>query len=396
MRFHLAQAGIALLLIGSLASAQAPAPQKTKMVEEVFKNVQALKGISVDDFLQTMGVMSAAIGYDCAECHNNAGTDQVKWEADDNPRKVIARRMVRMVQAINKDHFFNRQNVTCWTCHRGRDRPGLTPTMETVYGQGPQDPDDVLTQIPGQPQAAQLLDKYIEAIGGAAKLAVLKSYTATGTSVGFGGFGGGATVEINAKAPDMRSTWIQFKSETGRPDAIRVTNGKTAWVKSPLAVLLEYQLTGNELAGARLDAMLAFPGQIKTIFTGLKVSAPQSISDLPGPSSQTAAEKSTGIGQDRVVNVVQGTGPGNTLTTMYFDQKSNLLLRVIRYTATPIGRAPTQVDLADYRDVNGVLIPFRMTFAWLDGRDAIQLDKIQANASIPDAKFNTPESVAGK
>ena len=82
MRFHPALAGITFVSLGSITSAQTPAPQKAKMVEDVFKNVQALKGISVDDFLQTMGVMSAAIGYDCAECHNNAGTDQVKWEAD--------------------------------------------------------------------------------------------------------------------------------------------------------------------------------------------------------------------------------------------------------------------------------------------------------------------------
>jgi outer membrane lipoprotein-sorting protein len=394
MKRYLPIAAIAFLSLTTIASAQAPA--KPKMVEEVFKNVQALKGISVDDFLQTMGIMSAAIGYDCAECHNNAGTDQVKWEADDNPRKVIARRMVNMVQAINKDHFFNRQNVTCWTCHRGRDKPGLTPTMDIVYGMGPQDPDDVLTQIPGQPAATAIIDKYIEAVGGAAKVAALKSYSATGSSMGFGGFGGGASVKIEAKAPGMRSTWIQFPKETERPEAIRVTNGQTAWVKTPLAVITEYPLTGNELSGAKVDAMLGFPGQLKTMFTGLRSAAPQTISDLPGPSSQTNTAKDTGIGQDRLVNVVQGTAAGNTLVTMYFDQQTNLLLRVVRYTATPIGRAPTQVDLGDYREVAGVKLPHRMTFAWLDGRDAIQLNTITPNVNIPDAKFSTPETVAGK
>ena len=38
-------------------------------------------------------------------------------------------------------------------------------------------------------------------------------------------------------------------------------------------------------------------------------------------------------------------------------------------------------------------MPFRLTFAWLDGRDAIQLDKIQTNVAIPDSRFNTPESL---
>src|SRR5262249_20386399 len=169
-----------------------------------------------------------------------------------------------------------------------------------------------------------------------------------------------------------------------------------AWVKTPLAVLTEYQVTGNEFPGARLDALMSFPAQIKTVFTNVRVAAPQTISDLPGPSSQTAAEKANGIGQDRLVNVLQGTGPGGTLTTMYFDQQSGLVLRLVRYTATPIGRAPTTMDFADYRDVNGVRYPFRLTFAWLDGRDAIQLDKITTNVNIPDATLSTPEPVAGQ
>jgi len=383
-------AGSAVLWMASVAKPQsAPKPQ---MAEQVFKNVQALKGITVDDFLGTMGIMSAAVGFDCSECHNNAGTDKVDWAADDNPKKVTARRMVTMVQAINRDNFNNRQNVTCWTCHHGRDRPSTTPTMEFVYGPGPQDMDDVLRQEPGQSSAAEILDKYIQAIGGAQKLATLKSYVATGTSVGFGGFGGGGEVHIYSKSPDLRTTIIEFKKETERPDSIRTCNGKTAWIKTPLTVLGEYQLTGTELEGAKLDAEMAFPGQIKQILTSPRVSIPTSISDLPGPSSQTASEKKVGIGQDVGVNVVQGTGPGGTLTTLYFDQKTGLLLRMKRYGRTPIGRVPTQMDFSDYRDVGGIKFPFSLTFAWLDGRDAIQLSDIKLNVAIPDSKFNTPES----
>ena len=79
-------------------SGQAAAPTKPPMVEDVFKNVQALKGISVDDFMLTMGIMSAAVGSDCVGCHPSAGTDHVDW-ALDTPRKRTARRMVQMVTA---------------------------------------------------------------------------------------------------------------------------------------------------------------------------------------------------------------------------------------------------------------------------------------------------------
>jgi photosynthetic reaction center cytochrome c subunit len=391
-----AAAGAGVLWLASVTTPQAAAQAKPKMAEEVFKNIQVLKGITVDDFLGTMGIMSAAVGFDCSECHTNAGTDKVDWASDDNPKKVTARKMVTMVGAINRENFNNRLNVTCWTCHHGRDRPSTTPTLEFVYGPGPQDMDDVLSQMPGQQSAAAILDKYIQALGGAEKLAGLKSYIATGTSVGFGGFGGGGEVHLYAKAPDMRTTWIQFKAETERPDSIRTTNGKTAWIKTPLTILGEYQMTGTEFEGAKLDAEMSFPGQIKQILTSPRVSTPTSISDLPGPSSQTNSEKSVGIGQDRAVNVVQGTGPGGTLATLYFDQQTGLLLRMVRFGRTPIGRVPTQMDFADYRDVGGIKFPFRLTFAWLDGRDAIQLNQIQTNVSIPDSKFNTPESVKGQ
>jgi hypothetical protein len=155
-------------------------------------------------------------------------------------------------------------------------------------------------------------------------------------------------------------------------------------------VLTDYQLSGVELDGATLDAELGFPGQIKQVLTNLRVSLPTTISDLSGPSSQTATESGVGLGQDRLVNVMQGTGPRGMLVTLYFDQKTGLLMRMVRYGKTQIGRVPTQIDYSDYRDVGGIKMPFHMTFAWLDGRDAIQLSEIQTNVPIDDAKFGRP------
>jgi hypothetical protein len=59
----------------------------------------------------------------------------------------------------------------------------------------------------------------------------------------------------------------------------------------------------------------------------------------------------------------------------------------VRYSKSPIGRIPTQIDFSDYREVGGIKMPFRLVFAWLDGRDSIQLDKIQVNANIEPSKF---------
>jgi len=374
-----------MALVTPRTASQAPGHN----AEDVFKNIQALKGIPVDDFMGTMGIMCAALGFDCSDCHPGAGTVKVDWAAD-NPRKNVARKMVRMVAAINNDNFSKRQMVTCWTCHHGRDRPSQTPSMEQMYGPASQEMDDVLKQEPGQPPAAQIIDRYLQAIGGVEKLSSVKSYIAHGTSVGFGGFGGGGRVQIFAQAPDHRATWIDFPKEPARGVSVRSYDGKVGWLRTPLTVLGEYELTGGELDGARLDALLSFPANMKESLKNLRVSMPTTITDLPGPSSQTGQEVPAGAQKERLVNVVQGTGPRDSLATLYFDQESGLLVRIVRYGRSPIGRVPTQIDYGDYREVNGVKMPYRLLFAWLGGRDAIQLTDVQTNVAIDSARFGRP------
>ena len=380
----------AVALVGAgLAFAQAAPPQKPLMAEEVFKNVRALKGIPVDDFIETMGLISAALSFDCSDCHTNAGTDKVDWAAD-TPRKVIARTMVTMVANLNKNSFGGRQAVTCWTCHRNRDKPLVTPVFETIYGEPTLAPDDVVATAQGLPSPESILDKFIQASGGAQRLAGLTSIDGKGTSAGFGGFGGGGAVEIAAKAPDKRATIILFKAETNRGDQIRTYDGATGWVRTPLNVLGEYQLIGGDLDGARFDAQLSFPGQIKKILTNLKTGSPTTISDLPVSHSQAAVQANTAAGKTYNVDVVQGNGPRGLLVTLYFDKQTGLLARELRYSQTPIGRVPTEIDFADYRDINGIKLPFRISYVWLDGRDSILLNEIKTNVSIDETKFGRP------
>jgi hypothetical protein len=346
------------------------------LAREAFKNVQVMGDMPVDDFMTSMGLMCASLAFDCADCHEAAGTQFVDWAAD-TPKKRMARRMVSMVQAINRDNFGGRVVVTCWTCHRNRDRPSVAPTMDVMYGEPTLEPDVVIVQQPGMPTAASILDKYIAAAGGAQRLSQLSSYTATATSVGFGGFGGGGQVEIYAEAPDKRTTIIRFPDAPDRGDSTRSYNGSEGWIRTPLSVLGEYQLSGNELDGARVDAMLGFPAQIKTVLTNLRVGFPESIGE-------------------RSVQVVQGDGPNGLLVTLYFDSETGLLARVIRYSRSPIGRMPTQVDYADYRDVNGIKMPFTWTFSWLDGRDTFNLTDIRLDVPIDDARFQKPSTAVAR
>src|ERR1700686_2776185 len=124
----------------SVALAQGPATPQ--MSEVALKNIQVLKGIPVDEFMGTMGLFSAALSVCCGDCHTGAGTSNPKGE-DDPPRKRMARRMIQMVNAINKDSFGGRQVVTCWTCHRGTPSPAVTPSIDAIYGEPVIVPSDV-------------------------------------------------------------------------------------------------------------------------------------------------------------------------------------------------------------------------------------------------------------
>jgi len=355
----------------AVAWGQTPAP-KTQNAGEAFKNVttSTLKGLTVSDFLGSMGVMAAALGYDCADCHIAAGTDKVNWEFD-TPKKKTARKMVEMVAVINKTNFAGVQMVTCWTCHHGRFMPSTTIGLDALYGTPNDERNDIVVPGEGQPPATQILDKYIQAVGGAQKLAGLTSYIATGSSLGYEGLGGGGSFQIFAKSPDQSTTQISFKDHPERGDSTRAYNGSAGWIKSPRGLFPAYDLTGSELDGARLDALLSFPGQIKTALSSWRVGTLDSIGD-------------------KEVQVVQGSGPRGLLATLYFDTKTGLLVRVVRYSASPIGRVPTQMDYSDYRDVNGIKFPFKYTFSWLDGRDSFQLSDVKINVPIDAAKFGKP------
>jgi len=137
----------------------------------------------------------------------------------------------------------------------------------------------------------------------------------------------------------------------------------------------EYQLTASAAEGGKLDGELAFPGNIKSFFNTWRVSYPANID-----------------GHD--VNVVQGSGPLGFIATFYFDKQTNLLLRMVRYANSAVGRVPTQIDFSDYRPVAGVMMPFKRTYGWVSGREEYTLTDIKPNVAVDDAKFVKPPTPA--
>jgi len=354
----------------ALVAGQAPATAGAQMSDQVFKNVQILKGIPVDEFMGTMGLFSAALTVCCGDCHTGAGTSNPKWE-DDPPRKRTARRMMQMVAAINRDNFNGRQVVTCWTCHRGSQRPMATPPLDRLYGEPTIEPPDIIPPATsGEPTVDQIFDKYIQALGGPARLAGLTSYAAKGTAMPFGD-PDVYPAEIYAKAPSQLATTVHQQEG----DMVRTFDSRQGYFLLPLTVVEVYPWTAGANEGAKLDAEMAFPGQIKQFLTNWRVGFSSTVND-------------------KDVRVVQGTGPSGLVGTFYFDKDSGLLVRMVRYTNSAMGRVPTQIDYSDYRDVAGVKMPYKWSYAWLSGREEFSLTEIQPNVAIDAAKFAKPVPVS--
>ncbi len=369
------------LLVAASANGQVAGPrteEKPLMAEDVFKNVQVLKGIPVKEFMNTMGFFSAATNLNCIDCHSPQ-SESLEGYAIDTPRKQTARRMVLMVNQINQSNFGGRRLVTCYTCHRATDRPEAIPSLLDQYSVPEDDPNRVEV-IPDGPvqsvkkiSADQILDKYIEAIGGAAQVAKLTSLVGKGMYEGYDTLSAKVPVDIVANAPNRLTTIVH----TQNGDSVSTYDGTNGWIAAADKLMRVLPLTGGDLEGARMDASLSFPARIKQEF--------QWRTGFPSVSID-----------DRPVEVIQNAARGANGAKLYFDSESGLLVRQVRFVDTAVGVIPTQVDYSDYRTVAGVKVPFRRVITWTDGRSTIELSQVQPNARIDAAQFAKPAPPTGK
>jgi len=350
-------------------AAQTAAVEKQPKAEDVFTNVQVLKGIPVSEFMNTMGFFSASLGLNCVFCHVPESLQDWKKFAEDVPRKRIARNMIAMVNGINKSSFGGRAVVTCYSCHHGNERPKPIPSLAMQYGTPEEDPNEI--EVPPQavagPSAEQLLDKFIAATG-AARLNHT-GFKIAGTYEGYETYHQKVPFELWVKAPAQMASVVH----TQNGDSTTVYDGSEGWVASPNnPVMLLPMSAGAESDGARLDAQLFFPSEIKQALSQWRAGFPQ-----------------TSVG-DKDVQVVEGIGAGRTRTKLFFDLETGLLVRQLRYVTTVIGTNPYQVDYSDYRDVGGVKLPHQWTVTWTNGQSVWRVNEIQVDAAIPASRFAKP------
>lgn len=356
---------VALLLLascvagasGELSAQNVAQKPEAKTAEQRFKNIQVLKGIPADQLVPSMQFISASLGVDCEFCHVEHQMDK-----DDKKEKVAARKMIKMMFEINANDFEGKREVTCYTCHRGSPHPAGTPTisagpgmsMAHVHG-------DEHGDAAGLPTGAQILDKYLAAIGGADALKKIRSRVQKGTLTAMGN---NYPIEVYSEAPDKR---ISISHPTGG-DSVMAYNGQVGWMSLRGGI---HRMTGADAEAARMDAELYFPLRVREMYAKFEV--------RPG-------EEVAGHPTIRVTAQGQGKAP----LELYFDPESGLLVRLVRYAETPLGRNPTQIDYADYRALDGVKIPYRWAVGRPNGVFTIQIEQTQQNVPIDEKLFVAP------
>ena len=353
------------LAVALLAQAQGgPGNPEGKTAEQVYKNIKVLNGTPADQLIESMHLIRGALGVECEFCH-----DEQDRSLDTKKPKETARDMMRMVMEINKNSFKGRQEVTCYTCHRGSSDPASTLVLPV-----PEAREESKLALPS---IDQVLAKYVDALGGEQAIRKVTSRVITGTQFIPTGPGGAipvpAELERDEKAPNLVVNIYRTPTYT-ISDGF---DGTKAWAQNMQGRVNEPGATDQ--MRAKRDADFYLPLDLKQTYMQMTVRGVTRVNDHDA-------------------YVVIARPQGDSAVRLYFDIQSGLLLRKLTVLPTPLGNAPYQMDFDDYRDTgSGVKFPYLITMTPATPRSTpetsatIRVTKVQDNAPVESSKFAKPQ-----
>jgi zinc protease len=216
------------------------------------------------------------------------------------------------------------------------------------------------------PSAEQVLKHYVEAIGGRAAWEKLHSRVSKGTIEIPAMNNLSGTIEVHMKAPNSILVVINL----GGAVIEQGFDGTTAWSDDPRNGLRV--LSGGELEDEKREASFYHALDLQKIYSKMTV---------------TGTEK---IGE-RDAYVVEATPPGGgDADKLYFDAQSGLEVRSVNHRHTPDGSLEFSANIGDYRDVDGIKLPFRVEQASAQSAFTIKFTDIQHNVDLADSQFAKP------
>ena len=332
-------------------------PPAEQTVEQKYKNIQVLKGMPVSQMRPMMSYISASLGTTCGACHVKNG-DNWEFDKDDKKAKQTARKMIQMTMDINKNFFQGKLEVSCQTCHQGQDHPAGVPPLPRVM------PKEEPKSNEPWPTPQQILAKYTQAVGGKEAIEKIKTSWLKGTSVAANGQS--FPLEIHYASPDKLSLNVSLPQGA----TTQKLNGQSGWLKNARE---DRAMDNVEVVRAKDLAWSLEPLQLKEPYPRLTFGGVEKIGD-------------------RACDILRMTLPDKRRVRFYFDKESGLLVRRIVLTETPIGLDPEQTDYEDYREVDGVKLPFTIRTSYLDtfSSSTRKFAEVKSNAQIESAQFNLP------
>jgi zinc protease len=211
----------------------------------------------------------------------------------------------------------------------------------------------------------QILDKYIQAIGGKAAIEKITSSIQKGTFE-IPAMGLKASVEAYSKAPNRQ---LEIVDLGGYGTSQMGYDGTNAWAQDPQTGLRD--IKGVELASLKRKYEFHRELKFKEQYAKLEVKGKEKV----------------GNGEAYVIEATPAEGSAEKF---FFDTQSGLLVRNDSEEEGPQGKIPVKTYLEDYKEVDGLKVPFTTRQETPFGNIVVTLTEIKHNVPIDDAKFNKP------
>jgi hypothetical protein len=347
-----------------IVSSTGVAAQTEQNSDQVYKNVQVLKGVPASQFMNTMFVQRYALGVSCSFCHVDG-----QWEKDDKPAKAKAREMERMVLDLNTN-VFHETKVNCMTCHRGAVKPqSEIVASRLTFDQmlGPRRRPAALTTPVSLPSVDSVFNRYIAALGGRDSLARTTGIATKGNLI----TSEGRVVPFEEDFTTSPSRWVYVRHFGGSlGDFVTGFDGSIAWNKDNRGSIT---YDGPQRGRSVLSAELAYPLGIRGLYRDLEVIG----TEMVGASQALV-----------VAGVAKAT---NSRERLYFDSTNGFLVRRSVSSDGVFGSFTSDTYFENYQSIDGVMMPTLVSQFSPDDGTVRKLTSVEHNSAIDAARFARPQ-----
>jgi hypothetical protein len=217
------------------------------------------------------------------------------------------------------------------------------------------------------PSVDQILNRYVQALGGKAAMERLTSLSLTGTmEVPAAGLSGKA--EVITRAPNKYLLRVEIE---GFGQVTQAYDGSAGWYQDPISGLRD--VTGLELAQLKREADFHREGHLKDVYAKLAIKGKEKVG-----------------GSDAYV--IEATPPEGGTEKLYFDTQTGLLVRTDAVSHSPQGEIPAETYLEEYKEISGVKIPFTIRQVSSVVTSVIKFTDAKPNVEVEQSRFTKPSS----